>query len=163
MERNLKFSMAGEKDKQEILYLYRKAIGTEGCTWSMDYPNEKILDGDFTRNALFVLKNDEEIIGAISIDDDKVVEQLPCWEADLQPGAELARLVVKESCQNRGVARFLLQSVMEELRRMKYQSVHFLVSKTNYRAINSYAKLCFDRKGEAELFGEHWWCYEKKL
>lgn len=158
------FMLATANDKHEILSLYRQAIGSDGCTWSMDYPNEEILDGDLERDALFVLKNHKnEIIGAISIDADMAVENLPCWSKELKPGAELARLVVKESCRNQGIARILLASAMEELKKRQYKSVHFLVSKTHERALRSYAKLKFEKKGETDLFGGDWWCYEKAL
>lgn len=160
----LQFKTATKDDIEEIMKLYRNAIGSEGCTWSMDYPNEEIAQGDLKRNALFCLKNQaEEIVGAISIDDDKVVEELDCWSENLKPGAELARLVVKEAYQNQSIARMLLTCAMEELVKRGYKSVHFLVSKTNERALRSYAKLNFVNRGEADLFGEHWWCYEKGL
>ena len=160
----MKFQQAQKSDREEILLLYRKAIGTEGCTWSMEYPNETILDNDIRRNALFCIKEENgEIIGAISIDEDMEVELLPCWESALQPGVELARLVVKESYQNRGIARELLRCAMKELRQQGYKSVHFLVSQRNEKAIRSYAKLEFQTKGECHLYGEHWWCYEKNI
>lgn len=160
----MKFVLAEEKDKKEVLALYRSMIGSEGCTWTMDYPNEDNLEDDFGRNALFTLKNEGgEIVGVISIDDDASVEALDCWSAKLQPSAELARLAVKKSYQNQGLARLLLKSAMEELRKRGCKSVHFLVSKTNYRAINSYSEIGFDIKGESDLYGEHWLCYEKKL
>ncbi len=160
----MNFKIAVMDDIEEITKLYHAAIGRPGCTWSMDYPNEEITQGDLNRNALFCLKNDAgEIIGAVSIDDDKVVEGLSFWTADLQPGAELARLVVKEEYENRGIARQLLIYAMRELAKRGYKSVHFLVSKTNDRALRSYAKLHFTNRGEVDLFGEHWWCYEKPL
>ena len=160
----MQFLLAEECDKKEILLLYRKAVGSEGCTWSQEYPNEAILEDDFRRKALFVLKNEQkELVGAVSIDDDKVVEELSCWSAEIKPGAELARLVVKEEYQNQGIARILLMEAMKELKKRDYRSVHFLVSKTNERALRSYAKLSFDNKGDIDLFGEHWWCYEKAL
>lgn len=160
----MNFKNAMKDDIDEITKLYQAAIGSPGCTWSMDYPNEEITQGDLERNALFCLKNDTgEIIGAISVDDDKVVEELSCWTADLQPGAELARLVVKAEYQNRGIARKLLIYAMQELAKRGYKSVHFLVSKTNDRALRSYAKLHFTNCGDVDLFGEHWWCYEKAL
>lgn len=160
----MNFINAAKEDIQEITGLYQAAIGSPGCTWSSEYPNEKITEDDLARNALFCLKNDEgEIIGAISIDNDAVVENLPCWSDTLQPGAELARLVVKESYQNRGIARKLLTFAMEELQKRGYKGVHFLVSKTHERALRSYARLDFERRGEADLYGEHFWCYEKEL
>lgn len=152
------------KDKQEILSLYHSMIGTEGCTWTMDYPNEEILEKDFSRQAIFVIRNEKnEIIGAISIDDDKEVDGLTCWSDSLKPAAELARLAVKGPYQNQGLARFMLQCVIQELKKRNYKSVHFLVSKTNVRALRSYARLNFKKKGESNLYGENWWCYEKEL
>lgn len=43
------------------------------------------------------------------------------------------------------------------------KGVHFLVSKTNERAMRSYQKLNFKKCGESDLYGEDWWCYEKAL
>ncbi len=43
------------------------------------------------------------------------------------------------------------------------KGVHFLVSKTNERAMRSYQKLNFTKCGESDLYGEDWWCYEKAL
>lgn len=158
------FKIATKNDIEEIMQLYRNAIGSIGCTWSMDYPNEEIAKKDLERKDLFCIKNKEgEVIGAISIDDDKIVEMLPCWNKNLKPGAELARLVVKENYQNQSIARTLLKCAMQELVKRGYKSVHFLVSKTNDRAIRSYAKLDFSNCGEVDLFEEHWWCYEKEL
>ena len=163
-KKNLNFKNAEKNDVKEIVKLYREVIGSPGCTWSMDYPDPTLARKDWERNALFCLKSDiGEIIGAISIDDDKVVEKLSCWTKRLKPGAELARLVVKEDYQNQGIARMLLMYAMQELAKRGYRSVHFLVSKTNYRAIRSYAKLNFSNCGGVDLFGEHWWCYEKEL
>jgi len=158
------FEKAKENDKQEILQLYHSLVGTEYCAWTLNYPSEKDIDGDMERDALFCLKKEgNEIIGVISIDKDEAVENLTCWSKELQPSAELSRLGVKVEYQNQGIARKLLQYGMEELKKQGKKSVHFLVCKTNQKAIRSYAKLQFDVVGECELFGESWWCYEKEL
>lgn len=155
---------AEETEKQLIMEMYTAAMGRKGCTWNDSYPNREILEGDFHRGDLFVWKNAEnEVVGAISIDDDKVVEALPCWSDTLQPSAELARLVVREDSQNQGIARKMILSVMEILRQRSCKSVHYLVSGKNERAVRSYAQLHFHKKGEADLFDEHWLCYEKAL
>ena len=78
-------------------------------------------------------------------------------------GAELARLVVKESYQNQGIAKNLLQCGMKELAKRGYRSVHFLVSKTNERALRAYEPLGFDNRGEWFGYEHDWWCYEKSL
>ena len=160
----MNFKNAEKNDIEEIVKLYRAAIGTPGCTWSVDYPNENLALKDWERNELFCLKGDTgELIGAISIDDDKIVEELSCWTEWMKPGAELARLVIKADYKNQGIAGILLGYAMQELVERGYKSVHFLVSKTNYRAIRSYAKLNFSNCGSVDLYGEHWWCYEKEL
>lgn len=160
----MKFVKATGNDKAEILALYRSLVGTEFCAWNDNYPGECEFEGDLSRDALFCLKDDEgKIIGVISIDDDQAVENLPCWTESLRPAAELSRLGVRVENQNQGIAGKLLQYGMDELKRQGMRSVHFLVCKTNKKAIRSYDKLNFDIVGECELFGEEWWCYEKSL
>ena len=160
----MRFEKAKDSEKSEILQLYRSLVGTEYCAWTLEYPSEKEIEDDMSRDALFCLKNEEnEIIGVISIDKDDAVEQLLCWSKELLPSAELSRLGVKIEYQNQGIARILLQYGMEELKKQGKKSVHFLVCKTNEKAIRSYAKLKFDIVGECELFGKCWWCYEKAL
>ena len=123
---NLYFKKAMEIDINEISALYSAAIGTDGCTWSLDYPNSEITKGDYERGDLFCIKTEKgEIVGAISVDDDKEVEGLSCWSKELEPAAELARLVVKREFQNKGIARMLLAGAMDVLRERGYQGVHF--------------------------------------
>lgn len=161
---NLKFQRAGRGDKAEILELYHSLVGTEFCAWTSDYPGEKDIEGDLFRDGLFCLKDMEgRIVGVISVDQDEEVEKLPCWTKELLPAAELSRLGVRIEYQNRGIARVLLQHGIEELRRQGKKSVHFLVCKTNEKAIRSYNKLNFEVVGECEMYGEEWWCYEHGL
>lgn len=160
----MEFVRAAKEDKEEILALYHSLAGTEFSTWTLDYPSEKDMEGDLSRDGLLCLKDHSgKIIGVISIDQDESVENLPCWREALKPAAELSRLGVRIENQNQGIARKLLQYAMDELRRRGKKSVHFLVCKTNQKAIRSYDKAGFDVVGECELYGEEWWCYEKAL
>ncbi|EOS75996.1 hypothetical protein C819_02071 [Lachnospiraceae bacterium 10-1] len=160
----MNFTQASEKDKSEILALYRSLAGTEFCAWTEEYPGEIDIEGDLSRDGLFCLKDEKgEIAGVISIDQDENVERLTCWSKELQPSAELSRIGVRVENQNQGIARKLLQHAMEELRRRGKRSVHLLVCKTNKKAIRSYEKLNFEVVGECQMFGEDWWCYEKVL
>ena len=160
----MNFTQASEKDKSEILALYRSLAGTEFCAWTEEYPGEIDIEGDLSRDGLFCLKDEKgEIAGVISIDQDENVERLTCWSKELQPSAELSRIGVRVENQNQGIARKLLQHAMEELRRRGKRSVHLLVCKTNKKAIRSYEKLNYEVVGECQMFGEDWWCYEKVL
>lgn len=161
---DFKFQKADRGDKAEILELYHSLVGTECCAWTSDYPGEKDIEGDLFRDGLFCLKDMEgRIVGVISVDQDEEVEKLPCWTKELLPAAELSRLGVRAEYQNRGIARVLLQHGMDELRQRGKKGVHFLVCKTNEKAIRAYSKLDFDVVGECEMYGEEWWCYEHEL
>ena len=159
-----RFVRAKQTDREQILSLYRSLVGTEFCAWTKDYPSEAEVDGDLSRGDLFCLKDGrEKIIGVISIDKDESVDNLSCWTDACSPALELSRLGVREEFQNQGVAAELILSAMEEVKRRGKRGIHFLVCKTNEKAIRSYAKLGFDVAGECEMYGEAWWCYEKSL
>ena len=161
--KDIHFLNASKEEAEEIYSLYKSKFGTPGCTWSEYYPNMDNIKTDLERGNLFVLKMQEEIIGSVAIDVDEQVDALECWDKKLVPNGELARLVVKDGYENRGLARQLLIYGMEELKKRGMRAVHFLVSETNMKALNSYNKLNFNNKGQCHLYDEHWLCYEKEL
>lgn len=188
MNDTMEFRRATWEDAEEILQLYRSLIGTEYCVWTENYPTEREVEFDLSRNALFCLREitlesdrrEQEwqrpgetteprpetrgrLMGVISIDDDPEVKALSCWSPELKPVAELSRLGVAPEYQNRGIARILLQEAMEELKSQGYKAVHILVAKDNVKALRSYEKLHFTTAGDCELFGHSYWCYEKEL
>ena len=155
---------AEEKDKEEILRLYKTQLGREFCPWDETYPGEKEIEFDLSRDALFVMKDEKgKIIASISIDEDEAVEKLGCWTPELQPGKELSRLAVDPDYQNHGLAREMLQYGMQVLYSQGYKSVHFLVNRLNKKALRSYAALNFQTVGECELYDQPFLCYEKAL
>ena len=155
---------AEEKDKGEILRLYKTQLGREFCPWDETYPGEKEIEFDLSRDALFVMKDEKgKIIASISIDEDEAVEKLECWTPELQPGKELSRLAVDPDYQNHGLAREMLQYGMQVVYSQGYKSVHFLVNRHNKKALRSYAALNFQTVGECELYDQPFLCYEKAL
>lgn len=151
-------------DANEILALYKLQIGREFCPWTDLYPEMMEIEFDLSRDALFVMKDQEgKIISAISIDDDDAVTKLPYWTKELSPGAELARLAVHPDYQNQGIARKMLIYAMKELPNRGFKSVHFLVNRLNVKALRSYDKLNFSNVGECEMFDQPFYCYEKDL
>ena len=94
--------MATEKDREEILALYRMQIGKEFCPWTEEYPSDDTITFDLKRDALYVMKRDEKVIATVSIDDDPQVDSLKCWDPGLAPGGELARVCVLPGLQNDG-------------------------------------------------------------
>lgn len=157
------FDRIKENEKEQVLNLYRSVLGTEYCVWTEDYPGEREIAFDLSRDALFGIWDGEKLAGVISIDDDPEVEKLTCWSKTMVPSAELARVGVALEYQNKGIARRLLAEVMLVAKERGYQGVHLLVAKENVKALRSYGKLEFENVGECYMFGHEYWCYEKAL
>ena len=161
--KEIKFMQATKADAPEILQLYHSLLGTEYCVWSEQYPGQSEIDFDLSREALFCCRKDGKIVGAISIDLDEAVCALPCWSSHLQPSVEISRLGVHADYQNQGIALWMLRQLMQICKERGMKSIHFLVAKSNVKALRSYEKLHADVVGEGQLFGHEYWCYEKNL
>ena len=160
----LKIVMATEADTDAVLRLYREQLGRPFCFWKEDYPGPDTIAFDLSRDALFVMKDENgEIIAAISAEEDEDVNQLECWNPSLQPGGEYARLAVRPSWQNRGLARKMVSHILGVLKDRGFRSVHILVNRNNLPAIRSYAHFGFRVAGECEMYDQHFLCYEKEL
>ena len=155
--------LAKETDKQEILKLYKAQLGREFCPWNEYYPSMDEIEFDLSRDSLFVMKEDDKIIAAISIDDDEQVDSLPYWSAELVPGAELSRLAVSPDCQGKGVAKEMIVYGLEQLKKRNFKSLHFLVNKHNVKALKCYSAFDFTKVGECELYDQPMLCYEMEL
>lgn len=152
------------EDKVEVMKLYHSMIGSLGCTWSLEYPSEDTFIMDVNAHNLFCYKNKNgEIIAVVSIDQDKIVDEIPCWTRQLGRMGELSRLAVRDDYQNLGIAPRLVCEVMQVLKNRGYQTVHYLVSKSHKKALASYKKLDFTLVGESNVLDHDWYCYEKKL
>lgn len=157
----LKFGLAQEEDRTEIMNLYRSMIGVKGCTWSREYPNMELLDRDIKNKNEFWVKNEaDNIIAAIVIDEDEEVGNLSFWNPDYKKAGELARLAVRQDHQNQGIAVWLIRKTAGIMRERGYDAIHFLVSRNNPAALASYRKLNLHLAGETDLFGGNWLCYE---
>ncbi len=157
------FERATKQDKQELLKLYKSLVGTEYCAWTDMYPEMAEIEFDLSRDALFCYRDKGQIVASISIDQDEDVASLPCWTKELQPAVELSRLAVRADYQNQGIAGQMIRNLMQLCKAGGIRSVHFLVSKHNIKAQRAYKKLECNIVGEANLFNEEWFCYEKAL
>jgi len=155
--------MATEENREEILALYKTQIGKEFCPWDEHYPSNETIDWDFERDALFVLKIDGVIKAAISLEKDEDVDRLPCWNRELEPEGELARVAVLPEEQGKGLGRILMKFGMEELKRRGCKGIHILVNKYNKKAIRCYAVFGFNNVGECHMYDQDFLCYEKEL
>lgn len=156
-----RITLAAREDKEEILALYKTMLYGP-ADWNEHYPNEDTIDFDMSRNALYVMKNElDEIIAAISIDEDEEVDKLPCWS--IMPGGELSRLCVRKDMQNHGIAKEMIRYAFDVLKNEGKNGVHILVRTGHTKALSTYAKLGFKTVGECHLFDKDFICMEIKL
>ena len=154
---------ADGSDKEEILALYKTMLNGP-ADWNEYYPNEDTIEFDLSRNALFVMKNDNgHIIAAISVDEDKDVDKLTCWNKELTPSGEVARLCVRKDMQNSGIAKEMMRYVFDILKKEGKRSVHILVKTGHKAAFAAYGTLGFKTVGECNMFGKDFICMEKEL
>ena len=154
---------ATEKDRAQLLALYRAQVGKEFCPWDDEYPGNETIDYDLSRNALIIMREGNEIIAAISLEEDEDVDGLEFWSPDLQPSGNMARLAVSPNEQNKGIAKIMMQFGLDELKKQGKKSVHFLVNRHNIKAIKSYSKFGYNVVGECNMFEQEFLCYEKEL
>ncbi len=155
--------LATEADRAEILALYHAQIGREFCPWTEHYPSDEEITFDLSRDALFVMREDDRIIAAVSMEEDPQVDALPCWTPELQPGGEIARVAVHPDFQNQGIARQMVQFGLDRLKERGFKSFHGIVNRMNEKALRSYAVFGFRNVGECEMYDQPFYCFEKEL
>ena len=160
---NVCFEEARESDRQELLSLYKAQIGREGCPWTDEYPSDETIDFDLSRHALFVLRSDGQIVGAVSIEEDEDVEALPCWDPRLEPEAEFARIAVRPDMQGRGIAKIMLRSLFAEFKKRGFRGVHIIVNRYNLKALHLYDSFGFKNVGQCHMYEQDFFCYELEL
>lgn len=155
--------LASPADKDKILALYKTMLYGP-ADWDEDYPNEETIEFDMSRDALFVMKNDDnEVIAAISIDKDDDVDSLPCWDKSLAPSGEFSRICVRKDMQNQGIARQMILHVFDVMRKDGKKGAHILVKTGHDAALALYGKLGFKTVGECFMYGKDFICMEIKL
>ena len=155
--------LASPADRDKILALYKTMLYGP-AEWDDDYPNEETIVFDMSRDALFVMKNDnDEVIAAISIDKDDEVDSLSCWDKSLAPSGEFSRICVREDMQNKGIAQQMILHVFDVMRKDGKKGVHILVKTGHEAALALYGKLGLKRVGECYLYGKDFICMEVKL
>ncbi len=153
---------AQEHQKNAILALYKTMLGG-AADWDEHYPTMEHINDDMARGNLFVMTAGDDILAVISIDEDEEAARLPNWSPELEPAGELSRLCVRKDCQNRGIARMMMEYTFTELRSRGYKGVHLLIREGHTVAIRSYAHLGYRPAGHCHLFGKAFACFERPL
>lgn len=161
---NVNIRKAKVFDVEEILCLYHSLIGTDGCTWSDEYPTRCDVESDLEKASLYVLYDENnKILGVAAAGEDSELEHLKCWNTKILRVCDLARIGILSAYQGRGFGEMLVKYIERDVVKRGFDGIHFLVSKTNPRALALYDKLDYFNVGDAYMYDVDWYCYEKIL
>ena len=156
------FRKAKTSEAGTILALYQSVIGTPFCTWNEYYPGEEEIADDLAHESLFVLEEEGEIIGAISIVPENEMDDLTCWTIR-ENAREFARVVIRPDQQQKGLSSRLIDGIFKELQQQGCAAVHIAVAKENTPAQRLYRKAGFSFCGETDMYGHSYFLCEKGL
>ena len=159
----MNFRKAKETDLDRVAALYAGAIGTEGCTWSENYPTREDMEKDFQARSLYVLEVDGQVVGAASVAPEHDLDVVDCWSRVDGIYHEIARVVVDRSCAGQGYAVKMLALLLEELKVSGCRMVHLAVGCHHGAAIRTYEKLGFTFLKQCLLFEHDYYLCEKAL
>lgn len=151
-----------EKDFITIEGLYKKVIGTPGCTWNNEYPTIDEIKEDYKFQTLYVLEKEGKIIGAMSVVPENELDDLCFWKYT-KNCKEIARIVIDIENQNHGYAKYLITEVINELKDKEVKAIHLLVAKQNEITQKLYKALGFIIKGECFMYDNDYYGCEKEL
>ena len=156
------FRKAAETEGKTVLSLYRSVIGMPFCAWDESYPGETEILQDLSSGTLYVLEENAELIGAISIVPENELDDAGCW-AVRENAWEFARVVIRPDCQKRGLSARLVEGILRELTARHAAAVHLAVAKQNIPAQRLYQRMGFSFCGEADMFGHSYFLCERNL
>lgn len=157
----MEFRRAKKEELETIYNLYKSVLGSPYCVWDEDYPSWFDLNEDDERGTLYVMTENNQILGAISIIVHNELDELDFWT--LQDARELARVAVSPAHQGKGIAQKMVAEIAEVLRGQGVSSIHLLVAEANLPAQKVYEKAGFQTRGRCFMFGHDYFGCELAL
>lgn len=162
VQNELVLQPVSENDLDTIRSFYQSYKGTPGSTWNNYYPNEEILQLDYTSGNLYGLYKQSELVGAISVSAENHLDNLPCW-INVENVKEIARVVISPKYQGNGYGTIMLAKLFNMLRQQGVFAIHLLVSINNPRALNLYHKFSFENRGQYFLYEHDYYAMEVSI
>ncbi len=156
------FRHALPEERFAVLALYEEAKSEPFCVWNEVYPAMQEIEHDLETENLYVLVENDVLIGALSVVPENEMDDYPHWKLD-ENAREIARVVVAKPYQNKGYAAYMMNEILEALGEDVYFAVHISVAEQNIPALKVYQKCGFSIVGEVDQYGNHYVLMEKIL
>ncbi|PWI28885.1 hypothetical protein DI383_14420 [Flavobacteriaceae bacterium LYZ1037] len=166
----LKIEKGTLSDLNELFQIYlngKNELEKKGIyQWTDNYPTRSIIENDLKNGVLFVLKNGNEIIGAINISEEQEPEyETINWEFDDSKVLVIHRLVVDPKYQGKGYARKFMDFAEKYANENNYTSIRLDAYSQNKRVIDFYEKRKYFIRGNVNfperVYPFH--CMEKEI
>lgn len=166
----LKIKKGQLSDLEELFQIYLNGkfeLERNGIyQWTDNYPTKSIIENDLRKGVLFILKNDNEIIGAVNISEEQETEyQSVHWEFDSSKVLVIHRLVIDPKHQGQGYAKQLMNFAEDLAIDNHYSSIRLDAYSQNKRVIQFYKKRDYFIRGDVNFPQREYpfHCMEKEL
>lgn len=156
------FRQAQKEDAAEILHLYRSVTGLPFCTWNESYPGMLEIEWDTAAGTLYLMEENNRIIGAISIVPENENDDMPEWSVRVH-AREIARVAVDPVYQGKHIAGEMLTQVLTLLQEGGCAAVHLLAAQKNPPAQALYRRAGFSAVGFCHLYDTDFILFEKNF
>ncbi len=159
----LTFRPARADEVDTVCGLYRAASKSPFSVWNEEYPTLQDARHDLETGNLFILTADDQVIGAISIVPECEMDDLDVWQFTDGTHREIARICISQDFQGKGLAAVMVTNIIHVLKERGCHSIRLSAAVCNLPACKTYGKLGFEIRGEADLFGSHYYLLEKAI
>ncbi|GAB4156775.1 MAG: hypothetical protein Tsb0033_07790 [Winogradskyella sp.] len=117
--------------------------------WTNNYPTRSIIENDLKDGVLYVLKNNNKIIGAINISEDQEPEYKSVkWQFNDNKVLVIHRLVVHPTSQSKGFAKLLMDFAEDYAKQNNFTSIRLDAYSQNGRIVAFYKNRDYFIRGE---------------
>ena len=151
------------EDTKTVADIYESVKRGEFSVWNENYPTLEDALRDEAANCLYILRENGDTIGCISVEPVAEDDDLPFWKINDGTHREVSRVAVRPDHQGKGYARKMTEMLINKLKSEGVSSVHLLAAKKNLPAVNTYRSLGFEFIGECFRYGADYFVCEKIL
>ncbi|MCE5343093.1 MAG: GNAT family N-acetyltransferase [Eubacteriales bacterium] len=160
---NIVCRLATEADESEIWTLWSACAASSQCLWNDDYPTRSILCFDLENRWLYVLCDENQLIGSVTLMPTDDLEKFSLPFQEKEKVAVMTRLCVQPTLLRRGYGSLLLNRTEQETRARGAKALHLLCDVRNAPVLALYHKADYQQLCDVRLYGDHFYVLEKVL